>query len=438
MQRGATLLALLQQNPDLVSLIASIVGSAPRLGDMLALQPRLMDGLVDPRFFGAMPRREEISQRLKTALADADSYEEFLDRLRLFGQESLFLIGSRILTGTVSAQQAGIAFADVAEGIVATIHALVTDQFARQHGTIKDQRTAIVGMGRLGSREMTAASDLDLILVYDFAVDAAQSNGLKPLATSQYYARLTQRLISALSSQTVEGRLYDVDLRLRPSGQKGPLATQLSGFVHYQTTDAWTWEHLALTRARAVSGPPAMRTRVEATVREILLRPRDARKLAADVRDMRRRIEQEKGTTDIWDLKQVRGGLVDLEFITQYLQLAHAADHPQILDQNTVQALGKLAAAGLLQPAHADVLIPAARLLNNLTQVLRLCLEGAFTPDTAPDGLKELLARAGEVPDFPRLEGALRESLAEVACLFDTIVARPFAAATDQGFPRRS
>ena len=168
LQRGGRLISLLSQNRDLVALVALILGAAPRLGDMLARQPQIMDGLIDPRFFGAMPDQRELSARLAATLADANSYEEFLDRLRLFGQESLFLIGTRILSGTVSAQQASVAFADVAEGIVHTVHGLVTDRFAAQHGRIKGQQTAILAMGRLGSREMTASSDLDLILLYDF------------------------------------------------------------------------------------------------------------------------------------------------------------------------------------------------------------------------------------------------------------------------------
>src|SRR5467141_2412828 len=168
LQRGGRLISLLSQNRDLVALVALILGAAPRLGDMLARQPQIMDGLIDPRFFGAMPDQRELSARLAATLADANSYEEFLDRLRLFGQESLFLIGTRILSGTVSAQQASVAFADVAEGIVHTVHGLVTERFAAQHGRIKGQETAIVAMGRLGSREMTASSDLDLILLYDF------------------------------------------------------------------------------------------------------------------------------------------------------------------------------------------------------------------------------------------------------------------------------
>jgi glutamate-ammonia-ligase adenylyltransferase len=211
-------------------------------------------------------------------------------------------------------------------------------------------------------------------------------------------------------------------MRLRPSGQKGPVAAQFSSFVSYQHAEAWTWEHLALTRARVVSGPPGLRGRVTAAVRDVLVRPRDRARIAADVRDMRARIEAEKGTRDIWDLKQVRGGLVDVEFIAQHLQLVHAHAHPEVLDQNTFGALSKLAAAGLIDDAAAGVLLPATQLLHDLTQVLRLCLDGPFKPAEAPDGLKALLARAGDMPDFSSLEGTLRRTLSEVAALFDVSV----------------
>lgn len=417
-QRGATLLSLLQQNPDLVSLIASIVGAAPRLGDMLALQPRLMDGLVDPRFFGAMPRREEISQRLKAALADADSYEEFLDRLRLFGQESLFLIGSRILSGTVSAQLAGIAFADVAEGVVETIHALVTGQFAQQHGVIKDQQTAIIGMGRLGSREMTASSDLDLILIYDFDHEAPDSDGARSLQGGQYFARLTQRLISAFTTRTNHGVLYAIDMRLRPSGGSGPVATRLDAFAQYQDVEAWTWEHMALTRARVISAPPELREKIDAVIKSVLMRPRQKRIIANDVLEMRQAIAQEKGEGDIWDLKYAAGGLIDIEFLAQYLQLVHASKQPSILDTSTLNVLDAAARLGILQQQDADVLRPAMRLYQDLNQILRLCLTVRFKPDTAGADLLRLMTRAADEPDFSALEARLKDMQSEVRRVF--------------------
>jgi [glutamine synthetase] adenylyltransferase / [glutamine synthetase]-adenylyl-L-tyrosine phosphorylase len=277
-------------------------------------------------------------------------------------------------------------------------------------------------MGKLGGREMTASSDLDLIAVYDFDPAAIQSGGAKPLSPVHYYTRFTQRLISALSAPTAEGTLYEVDMRLRPSGQKGPVATQLSGFADYQINEAWTWEHLALTRARVITGSQDLRRSIEAEIRTVLVRPRDRAKIAADVLDMRKRIEAEKGTENIWDMKQVRGGLVDLEFIAQYLQLIHAGARPDILDQNTIGAYQKLMRAALLDAAAAEKLIEASRLLHNLTQILRLCIEGAFDPATAPSGLKELLARAGDAPSFAALESCLKETLAEVAVLFSRLI----------------
>ena len=275
LQRGGRLISLLRENRDLVALVALILGAAPRLGDMLARQPQIMDGLIDPRFFGAMPDQKELSARLAATLKDAASYEDFLDRLRLFGQESLFLIGTRILSGTVSAQQASVAFADVAEGIVHTVHGLVTDQFATQYGRIKGQETAILAMGRLGSREMTASSDLDLILLYDFDSDNPDSDGERSLHGAQYFARLTQRLISAFTTRTNYGVLYDVDMRLRPSGRAGPLASRIDSFADYQEREAWTWEHMALTRARVISASPAFREKIEDIIRSVLTRPRD-------------------------------------------------------------------------------------------------------------------------------------------------------------------
>ena len=422
LQRGGRLISLLSQNSELVALVALILGAAPRLGDMLARQPQLMDGLIDPRFFGAMPDQRELSARLTATLADAGSYEEFLDRLRLFGQESLFLIGARILPGTVSAQHASVAFADVAEGIVHTVHGLVTDQFAAQHGRIEGQQTAILAMGKLGSREMAASSDLDLILIYDFDHETPDSDGPRPLQGAQYFARLTQRLISAFTTRTNYGVLYDVDMRLRPSGRAGPLASRLDSFAEYQDREAWTWEHMALTRARVISASPEFRGKIEAVIREVLTRPRDRGVIASDVAEMRRAIALEKGEADIWDLKYAAGGMIDIEFIAQYLQLVHAAKHPEILDVGTLRVIDHAARLGVLPQAAAEVLRPAARLYQDITQILRLCVSGKFKPETAGDDLLRMLARAGDAPDFSSLQARVRETQGEVRRVFVEVV----------------
>jgi glutamate-ammonia-ligase adenylyltransferase len=408
---GERLLSLLRQNPDLVGFIALILGTAPRLADILARYPHVIDPLLEPGFFGSLPDAAKLRAEWEKAIGQTTSYEDFLDRIRMFGQEQMFLIGARILSESVSAEQAGAAFANLADVMIRALDRAVQENFAEAHGRVPGQQTALLALGKLGGREMTASSDLDLIMVYDFHVDTPQSDGPRPLYGSQYFARLTQRLISALTVQTNYGVLYPVDMRLRPSGRSGPLATQLAGFESYQEHEAWTWEHLALTRARIVSASsPEFESRVADAISAALSRRRDAGAIAGDVVEMRRAIATEKGDQDRWDLKFAAGGLVDIEFIAQYLQLVHAAACPDILDTSTARVLEKAWRFGLLPTAEAEVLRPAVRLYQNLIQILRLCLPGGFDPKTAGAGLRRLLVRAGDVPDFAALDAHVTET----------------------------
>jgi [glutamine synthetase] adenylyltransferase / [glutamine synthetase]-adenylyl-L-tyrosine phosphorylase len=271
-------------------------------------------------------------------------------------------------------------------------------------------------MGKLGGREMTASSDLDLIAVYDADPEVA------PQAV-QHYARFTQRFIAAISAPTSEGELYSVDMRLRPSGTAGPVAVRLDGFFAYHRDRAWTWEHLALTRARLVAGPPALRERLSEQIRSVLTLPRDRAKIAADVREMRALIEKEKHTSDIWHTRNYFGGLVDAEFIAQFLQIVHAAREPGILSPNTEQALRNLLRADILAPEDGKTLLCAVALYQDIAQILRLCTEGGFDPQTAPKDLIGLLLQTTGEPDIGRLEARLRESYAETARLFDALIA---------------
>ncbi len=424
LQGGARLFSLLKQNPDLVGVVAHTLGTAPRLADILARHPQAMDALLDPSFFGTLPDEAKLASRLRRSLDEARSYEDLLDRLRLFGQEQMFLIGARILSGTVSAEQAGGAFARLADVIIRALHRAVEARFAETHGRVAGQKTALLALGKLGGREMTATSDLDLIIIYDFDSDHPQSDGERPLYGAQYFARLTQRLISALSAPTNYGALYQVDMRLRPSGRSGPVATSLPSFRSYQESEAWTWEHMALTRARVVSAEPAFAASVEAVIRAVLCRKRDPAAIAADVVEMRGAIAREKGEGERWDLKYAAGGLIDLEFIAQYLQLIHAAAHPGILDTSTARVFDAAWQLGLLSPEDADVLRPACRLLHNLTQVLRLALPGPFDAKTAGSGLLGLLARAADLPDFATLDAHLAETQQKVRASFVRILGK--------------
>jgi [glutamine synthetase] adenylyltransferase / [glutamine synthetase]-adenylyl-L-tyrosine phosphorylase len=424
LRAGGRLLSLLRQNPELIRFIALILGTAPRLADVLAQQPHVIDPLIDPSFFGALPDAKRLEAELARALGEARSYEDMLDAIRLFGQERMFLIGARILSGSVSAEQAGELFASLADVLIRVLHSRVEEDFATRHGRVREQETAIVAVGRLGAREMTASSDLDLIVVYDFDKKHPNSDGKRPLYGAQYFARLTQRLISALTVQTNYGVLYQVDMRLRPSGRSGPLATQIDGFIDYQEREAWTWEHMALTRARVVSASPAFAARVEAAIAAALRRNRDARVIAGDVVEMRAAIAKEKGDADPWDLKYAAGALVDIEFIAQYLQLVHAAAAPEILDTSTARMLEKAARAGVLAAEDAAVLRPAVRLYHDLAQILRLCLPGAFDPNTASAGVLALLARAADLPDFPALQAHVMETQRQVRDCFVRILGK--------------
>ena len=411
---GSRLLSLLLQNPELLALLGIILGNAPRLADILAHHPQAIDALIDPDFFGAMPDEAKLTAALERSLCQAASYEDLLDRMRIFGQEQMFLVGARVLSGSVSAEQAGQAFARLADVIIRALHRVIEEEFVKSYGRVAGQQTAILAFGKLGSFEMTAASDLDLILIYDFDESQPESSGPRSLYGAQYFARLTQRLISALSAPTNYGSLYSVDMRLRPSGRSGPVATQIGAFRDYQQNEAWTWEHMALTRARVVSATGAFGAQVEDAIREVLSRPRDAATIGGDALEMRQAIAKEKPEGDRWDLKSAAGGLIDVEFIAQYLQLVHAEKHPEILDPSTARALDKAARLGLLELRDAEILRPAVRLYHDLSQILKLCVAGNFEPKAAGAGLVGLLTRAADVPDFATLDAHLAETQAAV------------------------
>ncbi len=421
---GSRLLPLLRQNPELIRFIALILGAAPRLADILAQHPHVIDPLIDPTFFGALPDAKRLEAELARAIGEARSYEDVLDAVRLFGQEHMFLIGARILSGSLSAEQGGDAFATLADVLIRAVHARVEADFAGVYGRIRGQQTAILALGRLGAHEMTASSDLDLIVIYDFDAEHPNSDGARPLYGGQYFARLTQRLINALTARTNYGVLYEVDMRLRPSGRSGPLATHIDSFVGYQQSEAWTWEHMALTRARVVSAPPAFAARIEAAIHDVLCRRREAPAIAADVIEMRATIAKEKGDADPWELKYAAGGLVDIEFVAQYLQLVHAATSPEILDTSTARMLEKAVQANVVEAEDAEVLRPAVSLFHGLTQILRLCLPGAFDPKSANAGVLALLARAADLPDFPALGAHVVETQRQVRESFVRILGK--------------
>ena len=419
---GVQLFSLLRANPQLLQLMATILGTAPRLAAELSQRPKVLDAVLDPVFFEAMPGADEMRSAIVTAFLGNSGLEDCIDRARIVGKELMFRIGVRVLTETVSAAEAGAAWSALADALIGELLMHVQADLEAKHGTIPGGRVAIIAMGKLGGQEMTASSDLDLIIIYDANAEAEGSDGPRPVSVNQFFTRLTQRLIAALSAPTAEGILYEVDMRLRPSGSKGPVATHIASFTAYHHESAWTWEKLALTRARVIGGDPDFVAEVSDVIAVTLKVSREDRAVRADTLDMRRRMLSEFDRKGFWDLKQVRGGLVEIEFISQMLQIIHAHNHPGILQTNTGRALAGLATEGLLAPADAEVLKRAGALYHRLTQILRLCLSKPFNPADAPDDLVRLVAQAAGVPDVASAEALLSETEASVAAIFDRLV----------------
>ena len=416
MPAAVELFSLLKSNATLRELFGDILGGAPRLAEVVVRNPHLLDAAIDP----AMADRAALQMRFDRSLTAAPSTEDFLDRLRDLAREESFAIGIYMFSARIDPANAALAYSSLAEMTVNAALLHVAEAFAQEYGRVPGGRCAVLAMGKLGSREMTATSDLDLILIYDFNHSQPESDGERKLHAITYYARLTQRLVSALTVATRRGRLYEVDLRLRPSGGKGPLASQARGFISYQTGEADTWEHMALTRARFIAGDATLGNALQRAIRSILVKPRDAAALRREVADMRALIAREKGQGPPGDLKLVPGGLLDIEFTAQFLQLRHARRFPGLLSTSTEAVLLKAAdlnlASGLMELAAAH------RLYSDFTQLQRLTLQAGVNPAKAADGVRRRLAACAHLPDFASLSREILETRTKVRAIFEQVV----------------
>jgi [glutamine synthetase] adenylyltransferase / [glutamine synthetase]-adenylyl-L-tyrosine phosphorylase len=399
---GVQVLALLDARPALLDLLARLLTLAPRLADELARRPALLDALIEPRFGAPLSPEAPGARRMEllARLQDEPSFEAKLNVARRFHREEAFRIGVQLLERAISAAEAGVAHAELAEACVAAMAEAASGEVRRTLGP-EPGRFVVLALGKFGGRELAEGSDLDLMLVYDAPEDAATRAG-------DYYAKLTQRLISALSAPTEEGALYEIDAKLRPSGSKGPVAVRLSSFERYYAEEAWTWELQALTRLRIVAGHDALAARVEEVARATLMRPRDRAKTLAEVADMRALMDRERPGKSIWDLKLAPGGFVDIEFAVQALQLTAGAIAPKVLSPNTGEALSKLAAVGLLSSDVAARLDQAWRLWSDLTQMLRVAVGGDVSAETAPAPLRARLSELARLGSFEALQAQMR------------------------------
>ena len=409
---GVQLMSMLTARPALIRLVAEIMGMAPRLADWLTHQPLLLENVLSreytaldvPDDIGDDPGVAEAARRGLVRLfykmefnassmaqqlssASEDIHDLLIDERR-WANDSVFQVGMHMLRGLLSPVEAGRPLSDIADTCLMRLMPAIKAEFESVHGMVPGGRIAVIAFGKLGSREMTISSDLDLLFLYDHRGDVTQSDGRRPLAPGHYYSRMCRRLISAITAPTAEGKLYDVDMRLRPSGNAGPIACSLEAFSRYHESSAWTWEHQALTRARVVYGEHGLGENFDAITQSVLRRPRARRALAKDVADMRNRIRCEHGSRIRHSVKLRPGGLMEAEFIAQYLQLLHAYEVPGILAGDAVSVFDAAASTAVLDAGTARELADATRLWRNLQGILRLTTgQDSVGPDGGGDPL---------------------------------------------------
>ncbi|MBB3949353.1 bifunctional [glutamine synthetase] adenylyltransferase/[glutamine synthetase]-adenylyl-L-tyrosine phosphorylase [Aureimonas jatrophae] len=415
---GLQFFSLIASNPRLLDLLTLIVTSAPELGRTITARPHVFDALLEPAFFRDVPGADARRRQLAVFLAEATSLEERLVRLRIFASEGRFLIGVRLLSGAIEGPAAGEAFTTLAEVVIEAVLDAVLTEFMKAHGEVAGGRVAVLGLGRLGSRELTASSDVDLMLLYDHDEGAEESDGPRPLPVSTYYMRLTQRLIAALSAPMAEGLLYAVDFRLRPSGNKGPLATHIDAFRRYQA-EAWTWERMALTRSHPVAGNEALQVDIVAAIRETIAAHRDDPLLSDDVADMRARLDVQKPARGLLDLKRLPGGLTDLEFLAQWAILTGRAPL-EAVGRPTGEVLRHLRPedrAGLaLEPSDA------MERLTRLVQLLRLGTGTANRVADLPLGLARRIASSLDLAEPAAIETEVADTARGVREMFSALL----------------
>ena len=422
MPAAVELFSILRSNKDVRDLFGDILGGAPRLARVVAQRPHVLDAAIDPATLQGPRDARGYAARARALVEPPRTTEDFLDAARVLAQEETFLVGVRTLSGMLDPLEAAPLYTAIADGILDATLTHVRSVLAHEHGEVPGARCVVVGMGKLGSREMTATSDLDLLLLYEYDDATPESDGRRPLHAAQYYGRLAQRLVSALTVATRRGRLYDVDMRLRPSGRQGPVATRVKSFADYQASEAAVWEHMALTRARVVAGDASLAREVAAIVAGRLAASREEAALRREVFDMRRLIAREKGEADGWNLKLAAGGIIDIEFIAQYLVLAHAHAHPDIVATGTEAVLKVARDLGLLSPADGELLLDAHRLYARVTQMTRLTLGEDFVPGKIARGVERRIAAAAQAPDFARLDRQLEETRTQVRATFERLL----------------
>ncbi|NJM51209.1 MAG: bifunctional [glutamine synthetase] adenylyltransferase/[glutamine synthetase]-adenylyl-L-tyrosine phosphorylase [Sphingomonadales bacterium] len=388
---------LLEARPKLRSLLGNILSYAPTLADTLARRAELLDGLIDASALDLPDDTQQMTRHLEMVTAGSD-YQQLLDYVRVFVGERRFAYGVQLIEGQYDPLRVARGYAHLAEAALLILTKATIAEFEQMHGRVPGGELVILALGRLGGEGLTHASDLDLVMLFTGSYEA-ESDGAKPLGATQYFNRLAQRVVAALSVPTASGALYEIDTRLRPSGEQGLLCVSLDSFERYQLNDAWTWEHMALTRARPVFGSAGARAAAQQVIDKVLSQPRDADKLFQDVAAMRGDMDRHKPPKGTLDVKLLPGGLVDSEFIVHALQLSgRAKPVPQLGD-----AIERLTQAGALPDSYN----PADALLSRFLIILRLVAPDMETPGQAA---QQLIAQILKYDDWAALMAAVENA----------------------------
>ncbi len=415
---GVQVFSLFDSNPQLIALIVDVAAIAPNLARYLSRNSSVLDAVIGGGFFAPWPGAAGLTAALALHLEAFADYERKLDAARRWTKEWHFRTGVHHLRGLIEGFEAARQYADLAEAVVAAIWPPCVAEFARKHGDPPGRGAVVVAMGSLGAGQLNAASDLDLIVIYDPALDE-QSFGNRPLPARTYYSRLTQALVTALTAPMSEGRLYEVDMRLRPSGRQGPVATALDAFRTYQQTEAWTWEHLALTRARVLAGSAALAADVAAFRAELLKEKGPGPQVAPDVAGMRARLRAAKPADGPWDVKHRPGGLMDIELLAQTAALK-AGD----LSRSVAQQLAAGVSIGWLTEADRDRLLRSYRLAWSVHAAARLLEERALDPEAIGPGGVAFVLRETAMRSITELADRLTEDFAAADAVVSALLTK--------------
>ena len=396
------------------------MGSAPAIAQSLSKNPSLLDSVLTASFYDPFPDKKGLHGLLMQDMQLARALEDEVLLLRRFKNEKQFQAGVQLLKNHYGAGDVGRLLTNLAELVLENLYSYVLRDFSQRYGVLEGSQLAVIALGKLGARELTFGSDLDIVFVYDG--DEHPSDGDKTHGPAVYYNRLVQRYITQLTSLDRDGQFYEIDTRLRPSGNNGPLAVSVEAFDKYFSESAWTFEFMALTRARVVLGDEKIKSQLEAIIQKNMCKKRDEEKLRRDVADMRGKIDQEFGTKNVWNVKYARGGMIDIDFIAQYLILLHAHDVPEIIKPSSLDVFTVARNKRLIDRAVAISLIEAYDFQSRLLNYLRLCQVSEKDTPESTEGLSRLITANFGENELESLKSKLEETQKEVYSHFSLIL----------------